>query len=205
MNIIIVGCGKTGSRLASKLDELGFDISVVDSDVKKFEFLSDSFSGLCVCGKETDIDVLKNAGCDNADIAVVATHSDNINIMAAQIFETEFGIDEIYVRLLDPSREAVFKKFGLHTVCATRLESDIFLNLITKTADDIQSVTVGDVSVHFTEKKAEKRDVGKALHEIVCRQNESVFAVKKENGSVFLRGQYDGMLCEGDVIVYAVM
>ncbi len=205
MNIIIVGCGKTGARLASKLDELGFDVSVVDSAAEKFELLSDDFSGLCVVGKEIDIDVLKNAGCENADIAVVATHSDNINIMTAQIFETEFGISEIYVRLLDPSREAVFKKFGLHTVCATRLESDIFLNLITKTADDIQSVTVGDVSVHFTERKAEKRDLGKKLSEIVCRQNESVFALKKENGSVHLAGQYDGTAQDGDIIVYAVI
>ena len=36
MNILIVGCGKTGARLANELDDYGFDVSVVDADAHAF-------------------------------------------------------------------------------------------------------------------------------------------------------------------------
>ena len=63
MNVLIVGCGLTGARLANQLDERGYDVSVVDEDSSKFSALKDSFSGLSVCGDVMDMDVLKNAGC----------------------------------------------------------------------------------------------------------------------------------------------
>ena len=66
MNILIIGCGKTGARLANELDDYGFDVSVVDADAHAFLRLKPSFSGLSVCGEVTDTDVLKNAGADNA-------------------------------------------------------------------------------------------------------------------------------------------
>ena len=143
MNITIIGCGKTGSRLANALDERGYDVSVVDNDETKFSFLSDDFSGLAVCGDETDIDVLRNAGCDNANMAFVVTGKDNVNVMVAQTLQVEFGLEEVYLRVLDPSREAVFRKFGLKTVCPTRLESDIYFNLATQDSDEIDSISIG--------------------------------------------------------------
>jgi len=112
MNIIIIGCGKTGSRLANALDERGYDVAVVDNDEEKFSMLSDDFSGLEVCGNETDIDVLQNAGCDNANMAFVVTGKDTVNVMVAQTLKVEFGLENVYLRVLDPSREAVFRKFG---------------------------------------------------------------------------------------------
>ena len=42
MNIIIVGCGETGCRLAAQLDELGHDVSVIDINSDKFESLPDA-------------------------------------------------------------------------------------------------------------------------------------------------------------------
>lgn len=41
MNILIVGCGKVGSQLASTLSEEGHDVSVIDRNEKNLELLSD--------------------------------------------------------------------------------------------------------------------------------------------------------------------
>ena len=206
MNIIIIGCGKTGSRLANALDERGYDVSVVENDKTKFSLLSEDFSGLEVCGDETDIDVLRNAGCDNANMAFVVTAKDNVNVMVAQTLQVDFGLEEVYLRVLDPSREAVFRKFGLKTVCPTRLESDIYFNLATREADEIDSISIGGNSVNFVMRKAEKREVGRLVDEIPGLENKMLFAVKKKNtGELVLCSNELTSIDDGDMLVFAMI
>lgn len=205
MNIIIVGCGKTGSRLANSLDERGYDVAVIDSESTRFSSLHDDFSGLAVCGEATDIDVLKNAGCENADLAVVVTDSDNVNVMVAQTLDVEFGLKNTYVRILDPSREAVFRKFGLHTICPTRLETDILFDLATEDSDEIDSIHIGGNSVHFSIEKADRKTTGMLVSEIVTKNTEVIFAVQKKSGQL-VPSDVEGLTVEeGDRIIYAIM
>lgn len=203
MNVLILGCGKTGSRLAQSLDHFGFDVAILDEDKNSFELLSSDFSGLAVVGKPIDVEDLRNAGAENADLAVVVTESDNTNIMAAQTLEVEFGIKDVYVRLLDPSRETVFRNFGLKTVCATRLESDVLLSIITDKVDEIDTVRMAGFSVRFEMEKVDKRDIGKKLPEIKCKNGEMAFGVKKRDGSVHLANEESLILEEGDKIICA--
>ena len=147
MNIIIVGCGETGCRLAAQLDELGHDVAVIDVNADKFEGLPEDFGGLCVRGSGTEDDVLKRAGCENADAAAILTSNDNVNIMSAEILGKFYGIKNVYVRLLDSSREAVFKKFGLNTVCTTRMEADAFLSLILDENSSVQPLNISGLSM----------------------------------------------------------
>lgn len=203
MNIAVIGCGKTGARVASRLDELGFDVSVVDFNKNAFKLLADDFSGICVHGKEFDIEVLRNAGCDNADIGVVTTDSDNINITVARILEIEFGVKYVYVRLLDPSRESVFRKFGLSTVCPTRLESEIFLDLITDSVNEIDSINIADSNISFYMEKCERRYIGQSVKRVLCKKGEMLFAVKRRDGSLLFANEGDFRLLEGDRIIFA--
>lgn len=204
MNVIIIGSGKTGRRLALALDERGYDVAVIDNDEEELKLLGEEFSGITVCGDETDIDVLLGAGCDNADIAFAVTEKDNVNVMVAQTLNVEFGLSDVYLRVLDPSREAVFRRFGLRTVCPTRLESDILFKLATQDSDEIDSVTVGGNSVSFTMKRAERRHVGKAADEIVHREGEMLFAVrKKKSGALILVSDEAFYIDDGDMLVYA--
>lgn len=205
MNVIIIGCGKTGSRLANALDERGYDVAVVDSDNSNFLLLSEDFSGLAVCGEVTDIDVLRNAGCENADIAAVVTSSDNINVMVAQTLDAEFGLKNVFVRILDPSREAVFRKFGLHTICPTRLESDILFDLITEDSDEIDSIHIGGNSVHFAAEKAERKMIDMAVSDIATKPNEMIFAVRRKSGQLIMSDREGLTIEDGDQIIYAIM
>ena len=62
MNILIVGCGKVGSMLASQLDQMGHDVAVLDREEAHFALLDSDFSGYTICGVPIDQDVLKQAG-----------------------------------------------------------------------------------------------------------------------------------------------
>ena len=205
MNVLIVGCGLSGARLANQLDERGYDVSVVEEDSTRLSALREGFSGLVVCGDVMDIDVLKNAGCENVTKAIVVTKKDNVNVMVAQILKTEFEVEEVYVRILDPSRESLFRNFGLHTVCPTRFESDILFDLVTDESFEINSISVEGNSVQFLSVKADRRSLGRHPSELVNKRYQMPIAIKKSTGHIMLANDSDAVIEEGDKIVYAML
>ncbi|MEG1429610.1 MAG: NAD-binding protein, partial [Hydrogenoanaerobacterium sp.] len=50
MNVLVIGCGKVGSKLATVLDKMGHDVCIVDRDNENFELLDHNFSGYTVAG-----------------------------------------------------------------------------------------------------------------------------------------------------------
>ena len=46
MNILIVGCGKVGSMLASELDRMGHDVAVLDREEAHFTLLDSDFQAI---------------------------------------------------------------------------------------------------------------------------------------------------------------
>ncbi len=202
MNILIVGCGKTGSRLAKDLVERGYDVSVVDKSREKLEKnLGADFEGITITGEPFDIDVLSSAGANDMHVAVVTTPDDNVNVMVAQTLQNEFNIDKIFTRILNPARESVFRKFGLYTVCSTRYEANHILSLITSIESDIPSVASAGALFEFHIKKTNKRDYGKSPAELVHHPNEVFVAIKKSDGTILPINTAGLTIEDGDRII----
>lgn len=82
MNIIIAGCGKVGQKIAEKLSqENEHDITVIDLRRKVVESLINECDIMGVVGSCADIDILKEAGVENADILIAVTGSDELNLL----------------------------------------------------------------------------------------------------------------------------
>lgn len=205
MNVIIIGCTKTGARLANELDEKGYDVAIVEQEQQNLSLLSLDFSGLVVCGDVTDVEVLKNAGCENAAIAVVVTENDNVNVMVSQMLKIQFEIETVYTRVQDPARESVFRKFGLHTICPTRFEADILYNLVAQETNEINTLEIGENSVEFYMEKAERKYFGKNPLEIPLRDDEMIFAVRKKKGQLFLANSDELYIEDGDMLIYCLI
>ncbi len=119
MKVLIVGCGRLGSRLARDFAARGQSVSVVDSQPEAFTRLPDDFPGQVVLGTGIDEDVLKSAGIETADAFVAVTDDDNTNIMAAQIARTLYRVPQVIVRIYDPERAEVYRGLGLNVLCPT--------------------------------------------------------------------------------------
>ena len=86
MHIIIVGCGKVGQKLAERLScEKEHDITVIDTRCNLIQDLVDRYDIMGVEGSGTNIDTLKEAGIDEADILIAVTGSDEINLLTCLI------------------------------------------------------------------------------------------------------------------------
>ena len=96
MNIIIVGCGKVGSKIAEKLSqENEHNITVVDIRRKKVEDIVNEYDVMGVLGSCADIDVLSEAGVENADILIAVTGSDELNLLTCLMAKKAGGCQTI--------------------------------------------------------------------------------------------------------------
>ena len=86
MNIIIVGCGKVGRKLAERLScEKDNDITVVDLSNNAVEDLINQYDIMGVIGNGANFDTLMEAGIKSADILIAVTGSDELNLLTCLI------------------------------------------------------------------------------------------------------------------------
>jgi trk system potassium uptake protein TrkA len=130
MNVVIMGCGRTGARVASLLDRQGHHVTVVDLRTSAFRILPDDFRGDTVIGTGVDEDVLRIAGIERADSFVAVSENDNRNIMAGQVARTIFKVPHVIMRIYDPIREDTYRRMGYATVCPTTTISAMILNQV---------------------------------------------------------------------------
>ena len=122
MNVLVVGCGKVGSRLANTLCDEGIDVSVIARTAAEADkMLEPDFKGSLLCGVPIDQDNLKKAGIESCDVVCAVTDDDNTNIMVSQLAKEVYGVKKVVSRILDPERGDIFAHFGLETVCPTKL------------------------------------------------------------------------------------
>jgi trk system potassium uptake protein TrkA len=128
--IVVVGCGRLGSLLASQLSALGASVVVIDQDESSFDNLSTEFSGFQITGDAAELAVLRQARTDKADFLLAVTEEDNINLMVAQVAQVVFHVPRVIARVFDPSRERVYRDFGIDTISPTKLSADAFLDTV---------------------------------------------------------------------------
>ena len=100
MKIIIVGCGKIGKNLVSRLVAEGHDVAVVDKDPSVIEDATNSFDVIGLCGIGTDCEVLAEAGAGKADLVISVTGSDELNMLSCFIART-LGAKNTVARIRD--------------------------------------------------------------------------------------------------------
>ena len=125
--IMVVGCGRLGAILASRLSSQGNSVVVIDPQENSFKNLSRDFSGFQISGDASEIEILRSAKADRADCLLAVTDKDNINLMVAQIAKNIFEIGIVIARVFDPAREKIYRDFGIATISPTQLSADAFM------------------------------------------------------------------------------
>ena len=136
-HIVIVGCGRLGARLANRLSRQGHYVIVIDSSAEAFSALSADFSGFRIEGDASRLGILREAKLGQADLVVVMSRDDNVNLMVAQVAKLVFEVANVLVRVIDPDREelaAHYHRLGIRTLCPTQVAAERFLLAIDEMA-----------------------------------------------------------------------
>jgi trk system potassium uptake protein TrkA len=130
MRIVIGGCGRVGSDLADRLAALGHDVSIIDSDPSAIERLGSAFNGTTHRGSAYDVDVLREAGIEQADAFVAVTSSDNANLMAVEVATAVFNVPRSLARLDDPAREQAYRALDINYIPASRIVTNVIFETV---------------------------------------------------------------------------
>lgn len=80
MKIIIVGCGKVGTSIATELNSEGHQIRLIDVDREAVTKLSDSIDAMGIVGNGAIYETLEEAEVATADLVIAATARDEVNL-----------------------------------------------------------------------------------------------------------------------------
>ncbi|GAB3703319.1 cation:proton antiporter domain-containing protein [Halorubrum pallidum] len=115
MRTIIVGGGRVGRALATRLENRGEFVVIVERDGDEAE--RTRTEGFTVReGDGSDAETLRDARVDEAKRFVATTADDDINLLACQLARTKFGVDAVYSRVNDPTNVDAFESIDVTSI-----------------------------------------------------------------------------------------
>jgi len=128
MYIVIIGCGRVGSQLASLLAQEKHDIVVIDKDVNAFKNLGTAFNGVKLHGYGYDEEVLQKAHIERCDAFAAVTDLDNANIMACEVASKLYKVPRVIARVYNPGSISTFQELGLDYVFGTNVVAQTIMD-----------------------------------------------------------------------------
>jgi len=120
MNVVIMGCGRLGERVAKKMDKAD-NVIIIDRNPDALKKLGKDFRGKVMQADGTDMSIYNVIMEPQADLFLALTNSDNSNIMAAEIAGQKYKVKTVIARVDDPIRAKAFEELGIQTFCPTTL------------------------------------------------------------------------------------
>ena len=166
MRALIVGGGKVGRDLATRLEARGENVVIVENDGRTATTARNAGFAVHV-DDGTDSDVLRSAGAENASVVVATTGDDDVNLLVAQLAATTFDTDQVLSRVNRPENIEAFEELDVETISSTmatswaidnRIERPALWNWMTElgrsgdvqefevTAEDMAGRTIADLS-----------------------------------------------------------
>ena len=109
MKTIIVGGGKVGYNLFKTLKKQNYEVSLVERDKDTCMKIAEDFDADVIWGDGTNLNVLEDAGIENADIIVAVTGADEENMVICQIAKLTFENMKTIARINNPKNIDMFK------------------------------------------------------------------------------------------------
>ncbi len=123
MRVIVVGVGEVGRSIAANLETI-HDVVVIERDSELVEELTYSHDVLTIEGDGTELETLREAGVDRADLVIACTDSDETNVVicdASKTISDAFTIARVRRRTLLETWEGSQGAFGVDFMVCTDL------------------------------------------------------------------------------------
>ncbi len=101
MKIVIIGLGTIGKTILGSLSGEEHTITIIDESREKIENLIERYDVSGVVGNGACVDIQREAGMRDADLAIVLTNSDELNIFACLVAK-KIGVKNTVARVRNP-------------------------------------------------------------------------------------------------------
>lgn len=125
--VIVAGAGKVGWNLARELIEKGNEVTVIESDRRRYLTVEQELEHAVQYGDATELWVLERAGIQRADLVVAVTGDDEDNLLICQVAKAKYLVERIIARCNNPRNLQHFKLLGIQPAVSA---TDLILRLI---------------------------------------------------------------------------
>lgn len=121
-SVLIIGMGRTGCHLASKMQQLGNDVMIVDKDRECIDALAERFtdSSICDCTNES---VIESLGVDNFDVCFVTIGEDFQASLVITSLLKRHGAHRIVSKTAQTIQADLLRKIGADEIFFPERES----------------------------------------------------------------------------------
>ena len=127
MYVIIAGAGKVGWNLARELIAKGQEVSLIESDHRRYRVVEEELEHAVQYGDATELWVLERAGIQRADLVIAVTGDDEDNMLICQVAKEKYGAQRIVARVNNPRNVQHFRLLGIQPAVSA---TDLILRLI---------------------------------------------------------------------------
>ncbi len=128
-HVVVIGCGKSGSSIASTMSSKGYFVTVVDKNKKTQNLLDPSFSGFFLEKTIVDLDSIKTLS-ENIDLLLVVTENDDLNIYLSIGAKEILGIKHVITRLYDDAKSFAFDNTSIDVIYPSKLAMGEIYNIM---------------------------------------------------------------------------
>ena len=121
--VIIIGGGKVGFYLAKHLIERGYEVTLVEKNRERAEWITHQLGTVSIMvGDGDEMAFLGTTGIERAGVVVACTGDDEDNLVACQLAKRKFAVPRTIARVNNPVNVKVFGTLGIDVpVSATEL------------------------------------------------------------------------------------
>ncbi len=203
MEIVIIGDGKVGYKLAKQLSVENYDVVMIDGNEKKLRYAVDRLDIACVAGDGVNAEVQREAGVPHADLVIACTSADESNMLSCLIAK-RLGARHTIARVRNPIyfNQIGLLKEDLHLSMAVNPErivaDEISRLLLFPDASKIETFVKGRVELIEFPIAKEGRLVGMSLAEMYHKYQIKILVCAVEHGDEVLIPDGDYVIREGD-------
>jgi trk system potassium uptake protein TrkA len=117
---VVIGGGNVGFLLATKLEQAGIKVKLIEQNKERCLFLADHLEkSLILNGNGTDLELLEGEMIGQMDVAVTVTNNDEKNLLCSLLIK-QLGCDRIITRAENTRNVNLFERVGVDVVVSPR-------------------------------------------------------------------------------------
>ncbi len=201
MYIVIVGAGRVGFNLASKLVQDKNNVTVIEKDLARCEGISQNLDALVINGDGCEPRFMEDAEVGRADVVAAVTADDEDNLVICQLAKEIFGVRRTVARVNNPKNERIFTELGVDVpVNATK----IIAKIIEEEASFEDFITLmtfkrGKLALVRVDLTKESPVIGKAVKDMGLPENSVLVSILRGGTIIVPKG--DTILQSGDDLI----
>lgn len=123
----MIGGGRVGYFLSRDLLERGDEVTLVENDAARAEWLESQLGSIVMFGDGDEMAFLSTTGIERADAVLAVTGDDARNLVALQLAKKHFNVPLAIARVNNPANVEIFKALGIDEAISA---TEILLNAL---------------------------------------------------------------------------